>query len=275
MKADLKRARKAIKRAVQLAPTQARYHYWDGVLAACSSIAAAHSVLTWPALPFRARASIAAFEQAVALQPEYHQARTWLLETYTGLPWYLGGSQSKAEEHAAACEDFDPVWGAKARCLVEARRDPKRQVTIWQDVVGSHPDRADAHAGLARALLRTRDTEQAQLHAQKAVALDSSEALVLLEAARRCLSEGDLIGAERLANAYLDVQPLPAGPCRARGLRMLARVRERQGKAVEAGALRDEAAALDPVDWWPPVPPEELYTPPPPNTLQGHPEEKI
>ena len=132
MKAQLTRARKAIKKAVKAEPDNPRYHYWDAVIATYKAIFDAHSVFTIVGLPFEANNSINSYEKALKLKPDYHQARQELMGLYDRLPWYLGGSKSKAEKHARTLEEMDPIYGAKARCEIRPRKISEEKVAIWK-----------------------------------------------------------------------------------------------------------------------------------------------
>ena len=58
---------------------------------------------------------------------------------------------------------------------------------------------------------------------------------------------------------YLASETEPIRPMKGRALRRLAHVLRQAGQAADADALAAEAGKLDPVDWEPGVPPEEMY----------------
>ena len=73
------------------------------------------------------------FEQAVALDPNYVEARSDLLEFYLGAPRSFGGGIDKAEVQADAIAKLDPAMGQRARALIEQKIKQERGSAVVDD----------------------------------------------------------------------------------------------------------------------------------------------
>jgi len=108
MKDKLRSAQKAIEKAVRADPGNPRYHYWAGKIGTYLAVYDAHFIITMPAVPFRSINFIKSYEKAIKLKPDFYRARHELIGLYKRLPWYCGGSKSKAAEHAKELEQLEP-----------------------------------------------------------------------------------------------------------------------------------------------------------------------
>ena len=111
---DLDLAQKTIERAIELEPDNARFHYWSGEIAMYNGIIKMRNLLGRLAMPGQMRKAVKSFKRAVELKPDFHEARLSLMGCYDRLPWYCGGSKSKAKEQARKLEQTDAVYGARA-----------------------------------------------------------------------------------------------------------------------------------------------------------------
>jgi len=85
------RAADLLERIIEREPKSARYHYWLGK---AYGREAEHA--NWLRAVLLAKKARAAFERAVALDPDYVPALEALIEYYRSAPAFLGGSAEKA-----------------------------------------------------------------------------------------------------------------------------------------------------------------------------------
>ncbi len=159
---------KEIERAVELQPSNAKYHLWLGRAA---GFHAEHS--SFLRAPFRARRVLKEFEIARDLAPEDLDVRFDLLEYYLHAPGFLGGGKDKAEVEAEVISKLDAKKGYNARATIHRKNenwDMARQELT--QATTDYPDDADAWKDLAGYLLDRGDFADALDSAQKALILD-------------------------------------------------------------------------------------------------------
>jgi tetratricopeptide (TPR) repeat protein len=263
MKDKLQSAQKAIKQAIKADPDNARYHYWAGIIGMYNLVYDAHFIWTMPAMPFDSSNMMASYEKAIDIKPDFHQARLTLMGCYDRLPWYCGGNQSKAEQHAKKLEQMDPVYGAKARCEIRPKKTPEEKIAIWEKVAAKLPNNADAHEGLADAYMNAGKIDKAIVHIDKALELDTSCRMILLDLARYYSSSKEYDNAEKAICHFTDSEPKPPIVLQACALRQLAGIKKRQGNNDEAQILEKKADELDPTNL-PPIQhvPADLFVAP-------------
>jgi len=187
-----------MEKAVQLQPSNARYHLWLG--RACGA-RASHSVF-FTALLWAHRVG-KEFETAAILAPNDLDSRFDLLEFYVNAPGIVGGGKEKAEAEARTIANLDPRKGYTARATIleknknwDLARNELTQATI------DYPRYANACTDLAEYLLGRRDFEGALLYAKKALALDSeSKQAWLIAAAAATRLNTDLDQADKTLRA--------------------------------------------------------------------------
>jgi len=103
----------AARKAVDFGPRDARAFHWLGN--AYGNRIGQVGVLSQAMIAPKLRD---AFERAVALDPDLHQARSNLVEYYLQAPAIAGGSVDKARAHAAELDRRDPPRGHYARGLL-------------------------------------------------------------------------------------------------------------------------------------------------------------
>jgi len=257
---ELDRAQTAIDQAVRLRPADARYQYWVGVIAEYNAVWKYKNATTRGQVAGLMKKALGAFVQAVALRPDYHEARLALVNCYLKNPAHMGGSRSEAERQAAILEAADTVFGARARGLLLGHRQVQPRRQLWDKVVASHPQRADAHEGAARA---TMGTAKGLEHLNKALALDPSRAELLVDLARHYGMAKQYGPAQHAVQRYLDFQPAPPVPMRAYATFCAAKIQKMQGQHARANALLKQAKTLDPACWtFFRQPPHALFTAP-------------
>jgi Flp pilus assembly protein TadD len=163
-------------------------------------------------------------------------------------PAAQGGDRAAAQAHAEQLEKMDPVYGVEARCMVDDASD-RATVKRWQAVVAAHPKRADAHKGLAKALLNADDFEQARAEIDEAIRLDPSNATLLFHLCRSRAQAGKPELARDAAQQYLDRAPAAPAPLRAFASFYIAALEKRHGDAERAEELLAAARRVDPHCW--------------------------
>ena len=101
---DLDRAQKAIEEAVQLSPSNARYHCWLGTISTYSAVSKNMKAETRAQMPNLMRKALEGFRQAVELDPDHHDARFRLINCYVKNPTEAGGDRVTAEEQTRLLE---------------------------------------------------------------------------------------------------------------------------------------------------------------------------
>jgi tetratricopeptide (TPR) repeat protein len=240
-------AAEAIARAIELAPDNARFHYVSGMIAVTNAVSMAHSAETRDGVEPEMGRSLAAFARAVEIDPAFHEARLQLVNMLVKTPAKHGGSRAEATEHVEMLESLDAVRGVEGRCMLIRGNEPSKIVKLWEQAVADHATRAEAHAGLAAALLYAGEIDRAVPHVDEALRLDPGRQALLLTLCRQCLSEDDPARAEQAVERYLAAAP-PV-PLRSYGTFCLAMLQRTQGNRERAEALLAEAKTLDPHCW--------------------------
>jgi tetratricopeptide (TPR) repeat protein len=171
-----------MEKAVQLQPSNARYHLWLG--RACGD-RASHSIfikaLGW------ARRVVKEFETARKLAPADLDVRFDLLEYYLEAPGMVGGGKEKAEAEVQAIAKISAEKGHTARAALYSK-DKKLDLARkeLQQAAMEYPLSVSAYKDLTAFLLDHNDVEGALGYAKKALLLDDqSKHARLLEAAAK------------------------------------------------------------------------------------------
>ena len=111
-------ALKVYARLVKKDPENFRFHFkYGGVLGV-----KALEVSRIQSVPF-VRPMKAAFEKAAALNTTHIESRWVLMELYEALPFFLGGSSSKAQQTVDEIEQISPLEGALAQGFLLAKQN--------------------------------------------------------------------------------------------------------------------------------------------------------
>ena len=186
--------------------------------------------------------------RAIAIDPEYVDARVLLIEMLLRAPALIGGSIDAASEQVEGLSRVNPYAGALANTRVAfARGDSAGAERALRAITRSHPDSAAAYVILLSQLFaRGRTGEVAILIAElegsarlepvaafnrgQLAAVTGENLEVGAAALRRYISRGRQSGFPTLALAHLH----------------LSRILSRQGRTTEARAALVEALRLDP-----------------------------
>lgn len=98
-----------------------------------------------------ARKTLAAYERAVALDPNYVDGRLALFEFYRQAPGFMGGGYDKALAQAQAVKALDPARGRVALAtLYVGEKQVEAAFAEFQEVLHTHPDDFTAHYQIGR-----------------------------------------------------------------------------------------------------------------------------
>jgi tetratricopeptide (TPR) repeat protein len=232
------------RKAVQLRPASAEYHYCVG--SAVRSLVQHVSIFKQPGLSKEAREEL---NRAVELDPNHLQARLSLLDYYLYAPGIAGGSEEKALQQAAEIRKRDGFMGHRAYARIYTRqKKPDLARKEFLGAVGEEPKSARARTALA-AYYATEDKNYK-------AAFDELEVAIRLEPTympawfRRgqvaALSSTNLAAGQTALEKYVAVRPKENEPTLITALYYLGAVFEKQGKKAEARQSYAAALKRDP-----------------------------
>jgi tetratricopeptide (TPR) repeat protein len=232
-----------LEKAAALAPRRSDVYLWLG--RAYGQAAVGASVFRQPGLAKKTRA---AWEKAVALDPNNLDARDSLIQFYLLAPGFMGGGVDKAREQAAEIRKRDAIRGHLASVTIAF--DQKDTAAAERELkVAIQEAPADPRARLSLALLY-------QAQEKWAAAFDILEALLKADADNydalyqvgraAALSGQRLDRAEECLKRYLGRAPGPQSAPLANAHFRLGQVYEKKGSKSQARAEYQAALKLDP-----------------------------
>lgn len=239
----------AIERAIELEPGAACYHHMAGVTAAYNAVLLAKAPDNQQRVQAEMGKSLRAFRAAVEADPEHHEARLQLINMLIQAPPESGGDREEAERHAAKLKELDPVYGAQAEQMLAQSESDLTRLARWNNVVQAHPKRAEAHVGLAEALIANEKYALAEAKIRRAVQLDAQTGTAYFSLARAHIMQKDHAAARDAVQAYLEDVPGAPRPLRAYATFLLAALERQAGNQEQAEGLLTEAKELDPHCW--------------------------
>lgn len=240
---EFDRAWESVSKAIALDGENARYHLWAGQIATFNAVYKSHNPLGALAVAGEMAKSRRAYERAVELKPDFHQARLDLINLCMQQPIK---DQLKARKHVEELKRLDPVFGARGQCMLLGRNAVDEQIALWKAVVAAHGERADAHAGLGQAYRLARKHREALEEFSKALDLDPSRSQLLFDIAYCHQATGETDSRARCYQRILDLDPPAPLPQRLRAMRYLATAEKDRGNSARAASLRDQADKMDP-----------------------------
>lgn len=199
----------AASEAVDLAPANAQAHYWLGN-------AYGYQITRVGTLSqgFMAPKLRDAFERAIALDPELHDARTSLMEFYLQAPAIVGGSVDKARAQAAELAKRDPPRGhyARARLAMHDKQPDvaaKAYVAAWE----ARPESVTYRMAAGLVLQETKQWDRAFGLYESWTAEDSKAAAAWYQLGRTAALSGQrlAVGADALRR-YIALPLQPGQP---------------------------------------------------------------
>ncbi len=250
---------KAIAESARLDPSSASYHFWlaEALVQRIAEVPAFFKL----GVANRMRA---AYEKAVALDPDHLEARVAVARYHSEAPPIAGGNPARAGQELDEIRSRDPAVAHVAQGLIHeqlGRPEPAAEELATATRVDPESVVAWREAGLF--YQRRQRWEDAQKAFDQVLANDPEDPVALYEAARTAIaiSERQLERAEKALQAYLRLAPGPApvvlsegeSPRRAIAAQQLETVLERQERqSVVAGeTVATSPRADQEADDWP------------------------
>jgi Tfp pilus assembly protein PilF len=237
-------AKTYFEKAIALKPKVAEYHFHLGE--ALGAIAMEASIFKQASMAGDVRE---AFEEAVALDPNYLEARFGLIDYYTMAPSFMGGSQEKAVQQAAEIRKRDSYLGHRAFVRVYTRQkkfDLARKE--WQTFVREQPQSAISHSSYGVFLAVTdKKIKEGFEEMELAVKLDPTYMPAWFRLGQAAAVTGaQLPRGEEALRKYLGYKPKSTDPSIASAHYYLGMVLEKEGKKAEAKQSYANALKLTP-----------------------------
>ncbi len=154
---DFNEASRLLERATRTDSATSEHHRWLGQ--ALGQLAARGSKLK---APFVAKRAKAAFERAVALDPENVEARVTLLRFYLIAPGMFGGSTERAAQQVPEIAKRSPYWGRIAAAGVkEDQGDNAGAESEYVKATDEYPDSSAALYAVGLLYQRTNQNDKA------------------------------------------------------------------------------------------------------------------
>lgn len=244
LRADkFEKAAELLEQAVKLEPNNAEHHYYLG--AAYGEMAQQANVLKQASLAKKIKSE---FERAVALDPNYIEARFALIDYYTMAPGFMGGDFDKALQQAGEIKKRNNVEGHRAYARVYTRQkktDLARKEFV--DAVRENPNSARAHYLLGTYLLNDKNWSGSLQELEAALRLDPGYMPVYLRIGQHAaLSGQNYPRGEEALRKYLTHTPGEQEPGHATTWYFIGLLQEKQGQKAQAKASYTNAKKLAP-----------------------------
>jgi tetratricopeptide (TPR) repeat protein len=237
------RATDWFEKAVELDAARAEYHFYLG--AAYGEQAQRANKFKQPFLAKKVKGE---FERAVALDPNYLDARAGLADFYRMAPGIMGGSMDKAREQVAEIKRRNP-WRGHVESI-ELHQHAKDSAAIereYQAMAAAFPDSLAPLTGIASIQLNTGKFDAAWRTLDQALQRHPESMVFRYMVGRAGAQSGQqLERAERELRAYLAYTPKPTEPGHAAAHWRLGMIAERRGDKAAARAAYQTALKTDP-----------------------------
>ncbi|MBT3385668.1 MAG: hypothetical protein HN778_01060 [Prolixibacteraceae bacterium] len=193
------------------------------------------------------------FVKVIEMKPDYAEAFMYLVEIYGMLPEDMGGDKTKAEEFTQELEKLDNFYGAKARLVLMPQGTD--MVEYWKNYIVENGEDCKVLKELGVACIFSADITTAKESFEKAIKLDESQNIRLLDLARfhmmkvmqnRDAAEEELPKSKVFIEQYLASTPEPIPPLKAYALGMMVKTEMFNGNKEAGEKLMAEAKAIDP-----------------------------
>ena len=246
-----KDADKALKLALKYDPQNIIYAYYNAKNCFLKAYIAMHQ--GGDNIKTRVNDVCDEFIKVLEMKPDYPEAMMYLVEIYGMLPEEMGGDKVKAEEYTQKLEKLDKFYGAKARLVMMP--EGSDMVDYWKNYMIKNGEDCKALKELGVAYLFLDDVDLAEEVFEKAMAMDQSQNIRLLDLARfhmmKVMQNKDAAATEipkskEFIEKYQASKPEPIPPLKAFSIGMLVNFEMFSGNNADAEKLMAEAKALDP-----------------------------
>ena len=237
------KASEEFERAVKLEDSNAMYHYW--LARAVGEEAENANPLRMPGLARRAKSEL---ERAVALAPNFLDARDGLVQFYLAAPGIVGGGVDKARAQVAEMRRLDAYRGELAGLRVaQHQRDTTAAIGGYQALIEAFPDSASAYSQLTLIYQNRRQWADAWRIVDRWNARMPDSYVARYVTGRTAAESGERIEAgERALREYIAHEVKAGEPSIAAAHWRLGMILEKRGARAAARAEYETALKLDP-----------------------------
>lgn len=211
----------ALEKAAALAPRRSEIYSWLGRAWARR----AETSVFWnqPRYATRARE---AFEKALELDPNNHDALDDLAEYYLQAPGFLGGGIDKAQKLARRIALLDAAWGQRVLARIkEHQKDFVGAESHFRKAIELAPRKAAKLADLASFLARRGRYQESDEEFAKALSLAPDDPELLFARAQSLVEQKrNPEEARRLLHQYLALNLTPENPSRLEAQKLLEKI---------------------------------------------------
>ena len=230
---DAEAAAKLFEQAVAQNPNSAEAHYLLGT--AYGTLTQTASIFSKPGLATKTKAE---FERAIAIDPNYIDARFGMIEYDLAAPGFMGGGEDKAIAEANEIRKRDALDGHRAFALIYShQKKPDLVRKEYVDAVKEQPNSPRAHYFLGVSYLGDKNYPAASGEFEAAVKVDPQYMPGWFQVGHMAALSGTNFdrGIESLRK-YLAYTPKRNEPPVYRAHYWLGMIYEKQGKKAEAKA---------------------------------------
>ena len=193
------------------------------------------------------------FVHVLELKSDYAEALMYLVEIYGYLPENMGGNKEKAAKFQKQLENLDKFYGAKSKLVFMDENTNK--VDYWNNFIAENGESCKALKELGNAYIFKDDPENAKKSFAKAIAIDKSQNIRLLDLARyhtmkvmqdRSKAAEELPKSKIYIDEYLASNPEPIAPLKAYALGMKVKTEMFTGNKEEGEKIMAQAKEIDP-----------------------------
>ena len=241
---DVDAAVDLLEKAVAQSPNSAAAHYYLG--GAYGTKAQKANMFSAAMLAGNAKDQ---FEKAVALDPNYVDARFALVEFYAIAPGFMGGDFDKALEQAAEIRKLDALQGHRAYAIIySAQKKPELAKKEYLDAIQEQPNAPKPHQFLGQYLANTEKNYPAAFSEfETALKLDANYIPALYWIGRTAgVSGANLPRGEEALKKYFTTTPKETEPPMANAHYWLGQIYETQNRKAEAKQQYEIAVKINP-----------------------------
>lgn len=231
------------EKAAKTDATNPVYRFWLGRV--YGEQAQGASPFRLPGLARRIRDN---FERAVAMDPEYLDAREGLVEFFMQAPGIAGGSVEKAKQQAAEITRRSTYRGGMVSAGISRRtKDTTAAIGIYESLIGEYPDSVAPHIRVIDLHHLQRRWRDAWRAVERMEAAFPGRPLARFQVGRIASESGErLEQGEQALMAYLSAPPLPNEPAHVLAHWRLGLIKEKQGDPSAARSHYEAALAGNP-----------------------------